>query len=135
MDALLDLQEVIDLLRDPQSVHRIPRPSGRDMPLPYRRAERTAFMGYSAYLLGARRKPDVSPRQCRFVHLGQRDGFGCYLCHTFCPPWDWTVDHVYPRSRGGRTHESNLRQACSPCNLAKGSMTLREWRAAQFVPV
>lgn len=129
MDGLMDIYEVRALLEPPESVFRVARPSGRDMALPYRRAERTAFMAYSAYLLDLRpTKPDVSPRQCRYVHLGFRDGFGCYLCGVFLPPWDWTIDHVLPRSRGGMTEQTNLRQACAPCNHDKGSMTLREWR-------
>ncbi len=33
------------------------------------------------------------------------------------------IDHVYPRSRGGKTTEVNLQLLCRPCNLAKGDRT------------
>ncbi len=37
-----------------------------------------------------------------------------------------TFDHVVPRSRGGRTTWENVVAACGPCNLRKGSKTLRQ---------
>ncbi|MFN7596942.1 MAG: HNH endonuclease, partial [Cereibacter sp.] len=39
---------------------------------------------------------------------------------------DLTFDHVLPRSRGGTTSWENVVAACSPCNLRKGSKTLRQ---------
>lgn len=32
-----------------------------------------------------------------------------------------TVDHVFPISRGGRTHFNNLILACQTCNFQKGA--------------
>lgn len=40
-----------------------------------------------------------------------------------------TMDHVTPRSRGGRNALANIVPACRPCNDAKGQRTLEEWRA------
>lgn len=46
----------------------------------------------------------------------QRDMFTCQYCQQ---PAD-TVDHIYPRSRGGATFdESNLVAACKSCNSRK----------------
>lgn len=39
------------------------------------------------------------------------------------------IDHQIPRSRGGGGG-SNLVLACAPCNHAKGSHTVEEYRAA-----
>ncbi|WP_164173733.1 HNH endonuclease, partial [Stenotrophomonas maltophilia] len=39
---------------------------------------------------------------------------------------DLTFDHLIPRSKGGQTTWDNVLAACSPCNLMKGSKTLRE---------
>ncbi|MDZ4068697.1 MAG: HNH endonuclease, partial [Tabrizicola sp.] len=39
---------------------------------------------------------------------------------------DLTFDHVLPRSKGGITSWENVVAACSPCNLRKGSRTLRQ---------
>lgn len=32
-----------------------------------------------------------------------------------------TVDHIVPRSQGGRSHRANLQCLCQPCNNWKGS--------------
>jgi 5-methylcytosine-specific restriction endonuclease McrA len=39
---------------------------------------------------------------------------------------DLTFDHVVPRKLGGVTSWENVVAACAPCNLRKGSKTLRE---------
>lgn len=31
-----------------------------------------------------------------------------------------TIDHVYPRAKGGTSRSDNLAVACRPCNLRKG---------------
>lgn len=33
----------------------------------------------------------------------------------------FTKDHIFPKSRGGRNHISNLQTMCSVCNTKKGS--------------
>jgi 5-methylcytosine-specific restriction endonuclease McrA len=51
----------------------------------------------------------------------ERDGSMCVWCsHT---PWrqDLTVEHVLPRSRGGRTTQENLLPACKQCNHRRRS--------------
>ena len=50
-----------------------------------------------------------------------RDRFSCQYCGERFPTHDLTLDHVVPRSRGGRTTWSNVVTACSACNLKKGS--------------
>ena len=48
----------------------------------------------------------------------RRDNGLCVYCSA---PAD-TIDHVIPRSRGGRTTWENVVTACSPCNLTKGGL-------------
>jgi len=52
-----------------------------------------------------------------------RDGFCCQYCGA---KGDLTFDHVVPRARGGVTSWENVVAACSPCNLRKGSKSLRQ---------
>ena len=52
-----------------------------------------------------------------------RDRFRCQYCGH---GEDLTFDHLIPRSKGGQTTWDNVLTACSPCNLRKGSMTLKE---------
>jgi 5-methylcytosine-specific restriction endonuclease McrA len=56
-----------------------------------------------------------------------RDDYKCRYCGA-APAG--TIDHLTPRVRGGGNAMGNLAACCSPCNLAKGSMTedeFREW--------
>jgi 5-methylcytosine-specific restriction endonuclease McrA len=52
----------------------------------------------------------------------RRDGHRCQYCGTTSPPL--TVDHVLPRSLGGRDTWENLVTACVRCNNRKGNRTL-----------
>ncbi len=47
-----------------------------------------------------------------------RAGYRCQYCGASS---HLTLDHVTPRSRGGRSSWENVVTCCSPCNLRKGS--------------
>lgn len=55
-----------------------------------------------------------------------RDGYRCAYCLAHAD----TVDHVVPRSRGGRHEWTNVVAACRPHNMQKGDRLLEEigWR-------
>ena len=55
-----------------------------------------------------------------------RDRFCCQYCNGDFATNELTFDHVVPKSRGGRTSWQNVVTACSPCNLQKVNMLLRE---------
>lgn len=55
----------------------------------------------------------------------RRDGFRCQYCNQ---REHLTVDHVVPKSRGGRDTWTNLVAACIRCNNRKGSRTPIEAR-------
>ena len=50
-----------------------------------------------------------------------RDAFTCQYCGSTPGRHELTVDHVIPRSRGGRHDWTNLVTACKRCNQVKGS--------------
>lgn len=50
-----------------------------------------------------------------------RDRHQCRLQLDGCTRAAEHVDHVIPRSKGGTDHPSNLRAACAPCNLTRGT--------------
>ena len=61
----------------------------------------------------------------------QRDNHRCAYCGGTAD----TVDHVHPRSRGGRHEWANVVAACSRCNRRKADRLLQEigWELA-FAP-
>lgn len=67
-------------------------------------------------------KPQKRVAFTRF-NLFLRDEFCCQYCGA---KGDLTFDHVVPRSRGGITSWDNVVAACSPCNLHKGSKSLKQ---------
>jgi 5-methylcytosine-specific restriction endonuclease McrA len=47
----------------------------------------------------------------------ERDGFRCAKCGS---GENLTVDHIIPKSRGGKNWLKNLQTLCQPCNQQKG---------------
>jgi len=56
----------------------------------------------------------------------QRDRFTCMYCGR--QSHDLTLDHVFPRHRGGKHTWENLVSACKPCNHSKAGRTPQEAR-------
>jgi 5-methylcytosine-specific restriction endonuclease McrA len=63
--------------------------------------------------------------------LVRRHGGMCAYCGI--RPYEH-FDHVVPLARGGRHSVGNLLPACAPCNLAKGSRLLADWRLRPPLP-
>ena len=52
-----------------------------------------------------------------------RDAYTCQYCGAVPGRPELTVDHIIPRSRGGRHEWTNLVTACKRCNQVKGAAT------------
>jgi 5-methylcytosine-specific restriction endonuclease McrA len=50
-----------------------------------------------------------------------RDNFQCQICTKYFNMHDLTIDHVIPRSYGGKTSWLNVTTACKDCNSRKGN--------------
>jgi 5-methylcytosine-specific restriction endonuclease McrA len=85
------------------------------------RSQRAEFRIPSVVVLKDFVKPVKRVAFTRF-NLFLRDEFRCQYCGS---PHDLTFDHVVPRVRGGTTSWENVVAACSPCNLRKGSRSLK----------
>ena len=86
------------------------------------RSQRAVFRLPSVVVLKDFVKPQKRVAFTRF-NLFLRDEFRCQYCGS---KGDLTFDHVLPRCRGGITSWQNVVAACSPCNLRKGSKTLKQ---------
>ena len=57
-------------------------------------------------------------------YIFQRDKYSCQYCGD--KKDKLSIDHVIPRSRGGKNIWENVTSACLSCNIAKGNRTPKE---------
>ena len=57
-------------------------------------------------------------------NLYRRDSFACQYCGAQPGSEELTIDHIVPRSEGGRTTWSNCVLACISCNMRKANRSL-----------
>ncbi len=56
----------------------------------------------------------------------QRDAYLCMYCNRLCNFGEASLDHVIPRSKGGKSDWDNLVTACKKCNHRKADRTPEE---------
>ena len=66
----------------------------------------------------------------------KRDGFKCAYCGKNPPQVTLEVDHIDPKSKGGKDDINNLVSACFDCNRGKKAIPrpLSEWVAKIYYP-
>jgi 5-methylcytosine-specific restriction endonuclease McrA len=102
------------VLRSPREVFRVP-----------------AVVRLRRYVNVRRRRQTASMKRLRvFV----RDCFRCQYCGQKRAAPELTLDHITPRSRGGRSAPDNLATACVACNTRKGNRTPEEARMPLLTP-
>lgn len=67
-----------------------------------------------------------APGTCSVAAMAARIAFYGNVCAYCGGPYEH-IDHVIPLARGGTNWPANLRPACGPCNLSKGSFPLLEF--------
>ncbi len=63
---------------------------------------------------------------CNRENILWRDQNQCQYCANFFKSEKLTLDHVLPKSRGGKNTWTNLVASCKKCNQKKGSRTNEE---------
>jgi 5-methylcytosine-specific restriction endonuclease McrA len=53
-------------------------------------------------------------------------GYRCCYCGENFPTTELNLDHILPRSRGGRSDWTNVVTSCIPCNMRKGNRLPKE---------
>lgn len=56
----------------------------------------------------------------------QRDGFMCLYCGKIFKSNELTIDHIIPKSKGGKSTWDNTCACCSSCNRKKANKSLKE---------
>jgi 5-methylcytosine-specific restriction endonuclease McrA len=70
-----------------------------------------------------RKKLGCSRRLQRVYHMYRGC---CAFCHKKLQINESTIDHLYPKARGGSNDLENIVLSCEPCNQNKGCRTPRE---------
>jgi len=60
------------------------------------------------------------------TNIYKRDNYECVYCGNSDRSM-LTLDHVVPRSKGGKDAWDNLVTSCYDCNQAKADLTIEEW--------
>lgn len=55
-----------------------------------------------------------------------RDNYSCAYCLKQLEPQELSIDHILPKSRGGKETWDNLITSCKTCNCLKGDRTPEE---------
>lgn len=71
-------------------------------------------------------KRNNSPVKFSRQNIYARDHYRCQYCGERYPLEELTYDHIYPKSRGGKTEWENIVTCCMKCNRKKGGRTPRE---------
>ena len=96
--------------------------------------DRTCFMirskAYKAYCDGRWQISDLYQQQ---IEKLQQSNHACAYCGTvFNFPTEATVDHIFPRSKGGTNEMENIVFACKTCNSSKGDRDMFGWYVEHF---
>ncbi len=92
-------------------------------PKEFRGANTSIFIPYVA-ILRKQVKKGSSSRSAKFSRRGVlvRDNFTC----AYCGKYGDTIDHILPKSRGGKSTYDNCVTACTHCNHKKSDKTIKE---------
>ena len=77
-------------------------------------------------------KHRINNLYCTRENILSRDKYTCQYCGKKPLSKELTLDHVVPKSRGGKNTWENLVSACKKCNQKKGSKTPKE---AGMIPI
>lgn len=81
-------------------------------------------------------------------NIFKRDRYTCQYCGGQPGPKELTIDHLVPKSRGGKSEWTNCVLACLTCNMKKANLSVRDakmtlrkvpkkpkWTALAHIPV
>lgn len=60
--------------------------------------------------------------------IKKRDKYCCYICGRLLNDNEITLDHIVPKSKGGKDTFDNLATCCFYCNNLKADMSLEEFK-------
>ena len=82
--------------------------------------------------INVRRRQEASGMKRLKIYI--RDKYRCQYCGEKKHPAELTLDHIFPRSRGGDNSPINIVTACLACNNRKSNRTPEEARMPLLTP-
>lgn len=76
----------------------------------------------------ARRFTRFDILRCSRKNIFLRDKYQCQYCGVLCTKLTATIDHVIPKSKGGKVTWKNAVTACGQCNVKKANKPLDQVR-------
>jgi len=64
--------------------------------------------------------------RCSRKNVLYRDQYQCQYCGILCAKTVATIDHIIPKSKGGKTTWENAVTSCTRCNIRKGNKSLAQ---------
>lgn len=85
---------------------------------------------YKSYMTGSWHISDLYRQQ---IEKLQKSNHSCAYCgKVFTTPKEATVDHIFPRIKGGTNEMENIVFACKTCNSSKGDRDMFGWYIEHF---
>ena len=96
--------------------------------------DRTCYMirskAYKAYCEGRWKISDLYKQQMEKL---QQSNHACAYCgKVFISPKEATIDHIFPRIKGGSNEMENIVFACKTCNSSKDDKDMFGWYREHF---
>ena len=80
---------------------------------------------YKGYQEGRFQIRDLMPNNMAKL---RSDNLHCWYCgREVSNPRELTIDHIFPRSKGGTNDTDNIFLVCKSCNSSKGNKDIIEW--------
>ncbi len=121
-------QDAFNLLHNEKAFMILPRSDGSVLRSAYLTVEKPLVISLVKYVHRHNKIFDLEDEVGKNF-IRQRDNFTC----VYCGKYGYTVDHIMPKSRGGRNTWGNYATACLSCNGMKADRTPEE--AGLPVPV
>lgn len=96
--------------------------------IPVIRSARINLVVPEVIILPSYQRDLAHAKKLRYSRLGvlRRDKLTCQYCGQIFHKRDLTVDHIIPKSLGGKPSWLNIVTACKPCNWKKSNKTLAQ---------
>lgn len=119
--AMVPWEKAMTMILDEKAYVILKRPDGEIVRSAYLSFDKPLVVGLVRYAKDLRRTYQLEDSVTK-SHVLQRDKYICQYCGNYGD----TIDHIYPKSRGGKNTWGNFATACQSCNGYKADRTPEE---------